>query len=179
MNNKYPLLSNLFKNEFSYELQMGRQECNEFLIEAIEDGVYDLDALKKEVELALADKTLNWVQFAVENKFLWDETSISNADVINELKYYAWDVLYPESEMSDKEIRNLISLSLDILDDVDDESQWVEMKDLYKRIEKLTEAKKIEYYQMNFLLDYGYTKFDIKSETGKGKDLFYFRKKKS
>lgn len=172
---KYKVLPEVIQNEFSYEMQMSRDESLAFLKRSIDDGIYSMDSLRTEVEKAMTDSELDWVGFALENKFMWDGASVSSIDVTNHLKYYLWDLLYPEKYFSQKDIKEMVNKSLDILSRFND---WMSLNDLYLVLIENVDFAELEYYNIYHLLTYSEGKIEGKQERGQGREIIYVRYKR-
>lgn len=165
------------KNEFSYILEVNRDEGIDSLLSGIEEGYYDIRVLKQEYDQALKDETYNWVEFAIMTKMLWDKESYSNEDVINYIKYYLHEVIYPNDKITPEKSKIVLNTALNILKNLQNNEGWIELDNLYLKIIESTGFKDLPYYRMYYLLLRNDYKIEGKAERGKKKEKISVRHK--
>lgn len=177
METRYPKIAEVMKNEFSYLLEVNRDEGVASLLKGIEEGYYDRQALKQEYDQALLDANCKWIEFAIMTKMFWDKESYSNEDVINYIKYYLHEVIYPEDKITPEESKIVLNTALEILKNLQSNQRWIELDSLYLKIIESTGFKGLPYYRMYYLLLRNDYKIEGKAERGKKKEKISVRHK--
>lgn len=172
---KYPMFSKLISNEFSQELELSREESLELFRESLADGVYNLEKLKIEIIQALNDPAFEWVNFAISNRLVWDKDSINEDDVINYIKFYLWDFLFPEKKLEEDTLSILIQDSLEILLSVKNNDGWILLGELYKDLARKIEYANLDYYNMYYILTNSDPILLGKRVRGKKKEIIFLK----
>ncbi len=175
MENKYPVLSEIIKNEFAYVMELNRNESVDFLLDGIKEGIYNIESVKNEYDIAINDKAYDWVDFAISTKMLWDKESLSNNNVINYLKYYFEEVVYPDRKISDEKFDEILQISLKILKNQPRNNPWINIEELYKQLNERTKSKKLPYYTIYKLMINNGFNVEGRSERGKGKEIIFVK----
>ena len=172
---KYPTLFKIIKNEFSYILGLNRDEGIEYVTQGIKNNIYDIVQIKNEYDEAIIDLSYDWVNFAIKSQMHWDATSYSNLDIINYLKYYLNDIVYPEERIPQVTYEKILEIALDKLQSLPIDNHWIELKELYNHIEKKLNKVELPYYVMYKLMIQNGYKIEGKSERGKMKESIYLK----
>jgi len=147
----YYNLSRLLNNELSYELELAKEESLRIINSSFEGGGLNKEKVKEEFNLALNDSNINWVEFAFENKFIWEKDTYLDNDVVYELNYILWDFLNPELAITKDDWNELLKLSIEIMKLCKKNDGWLESSDLFNILERLW--SKTIYYNVNFLTE--------------------------
>lgn len=177
MERKYLVLATVIQNEFSYTLELNRDESIEFLLNGIKEGYYDVDVLRQEYEQAMEDKSFDWLNFAIKNRMFWDDSSYSNSDIQNYLRFYLHDVLYPNQELSSEKFDVILKTAQDILKNKTEKNEWLELKMLHQLLVKKYGMKNLPYSIMYKLMLNRKFSIEGKTERGKGRECIYVKNK--
>jgi hypothetical protein len=147
-------LKYLFHNVFNYQFQIDKIEYLGFFKDAINTKGLDYKSLKLEINQALLNPSFKWVEFAYENSFVDRYFFASNDDVVNLMKYYLYDYLYPDTQLSNYILYTFYEYMYRIL--LAKKGTYILFKILYEMcMEKHPELNQVEFYQiMDFLGEY-------------------------
>jgi hypothetical protein len=175
MNNKeFKNISCLLRS-LSFEYESSKDEFLAGLQSTISMGYIDLNQLKSELDFALKSESFDWIEMAIDNKFIWEQHLYTDKDVVADLKYNVWDFLFPEESFSKSQIKKFQKDLLEILANSKHDIGWETQSRIFKILKNKLDYEKLEYHHFLYIEE-----FINKDEILRGSNYFidefgYFR----
>ncbi|MEW7278178.1 hypothetical protein ABW636_06250 [Aquimarina sp. 2201CG1-2-11] len=174
MNNRFSLKAVL--SSFSEDSGLDNTQVFGMLKISIEKGTISLDELKKELDNSIVNEC-DWVKLASETNLLEDPTLYSNQELINYVKMWLWDYLYPEKALTENQIEELEQDVVAILKGCSENRDWMFSYDLYDVLKEDKKYKDLEYYNL-WKLDFYDSNIERKPIEEEYQEIGYLRYKK-
>lgn len=145
MKNRFNLKAVL--SSFSEDSELDNIQVFGMLKISIENGTINLDGLKKELDQSIVDEC-DWVELASETNLLEDPTPYNNKELINYVKMWLWDYLYPEKALVKEQIDQLQEDVISILKRYSDNNYWMFSYNLYDSLKGNKKYEGLEYYNL-------------------------------
>ncbi|MCR6637500.1 MAG: hypothetical protein NVV82_00465 [Sporocytophaga sp.] len=133
-------------NIITGNLDLDNEQRFYFLSKFLEDKDPSKEVLKRELENAFSNKEFDLSKFISENdELLGNPDSYSREELINYIKGWIWDYLYPDKMLTIEQIEDL---SKDVLVVLKDTESWMYSYDLYFYLKEKEEYNDLEYYNL-------------------------------
>ena len=170
--NLYAVLSLLNENS-----GLDNSQVFGMLHRSIQNGSISLLDLKNEFEQNILENS-NWIEIAKETNLLEDPTPYTNQELINYIKEWIWDYIYPEKALTERDIYELGDDATKILSNYLNNEGWMFSYDLHDLLKKNNKYSNLEYYNL-WKINYKIHNLERKPIEEKEREIGYLRYKKT
>lgn len=149
-----------------------------FLSKFLEDKDPTKEVLKRELHDIVTNTEFNLLALILENnELLENPNSYSRDELINYIKGWIWDYLYPEKVLTKDQIQELSKDVLGILRDYSNNDGWMFSYDLYNSLKEKDKYRDLEYYNL-WKIDFKNYNIERKPIEKKDQEIGHLRYKK-